>query len=445
MPLSPNGNLFKRWKAPNPAMNVFRLNDDVLTDDIQSDTPAISGGFSRAQIFFGRNSHIIHVEPLAKKSYFLRTFQNFVRKWGAPLRLLCDNAPQQKSTRVLDYLRLLWIGLWNSEPHYQHQNPFERRYQTFKRIVNRTMDRTNTPPHLWFACMCYVAYVMNHSSDPSLNHKTPLFLASGRISDISAIASFRWLEPVYFKDHDTHFPSSSPEKFGYWVGVAENVGHDLTYLIWSKEHNKIIPRSCVRSALDPSTINPRATGFENVSFPSENDAHPPTVQDYGERLGRPPETFIYSDRDHNKKNGEHEETYGEPNFLDETSSTPPEVETPRSNPAASAHPSFVVLNDENGHPKLDSEGKPILIPGKTAKELKGVTFLKRQDDGSILRARVLEKVDLQQKGDKDFAKFKVKYDTTDVEDIIAYNDIMNYLHRDKLEDGGVLWKYPKIL
>eukprot|EP00532_Pseudo-nitzschia_australis_P001585 CAMPEP_0168196100 /NCGR_PEP_ID=MMETSP0139_2-20121125/20298_1 /TAXON_ID=44445 /ORGANISM="Pseudo-nitzschia australis, Strain 10249 10 AB" /LENGTH=564 /DNA_ID=CAMNT_0008120177 /DNA_START=193 /DNA_END=1883 /DNA_ORIENTATION=+ len=73
MPSSPDGNLFKRWKAPNPAMNVFRLNDDVLTDDIQSDTPAISGGFSRAQIFFGRNSHIIHVEPLAKKSYFLRT------------------------------------------------------------------------------------------------------------------------------------------------------------------------------------------------------------------------------------------------------------------------------------------------------------------------------------------------------------------------------------
>jgi hypothetical protein len=34
MPASPDGNLFKRWNSPNPAMNVFRIQDDLLTDKI---------------------------------------------------------------------------------------------------------------------------------------------------------------------------------------------------------------------------------------------------------------------------------------------------------------------------------------------------------------------------------------------------------------------------
>ena len=53
VPSSPDGNLFKRYHSPNPAMNVFRLQDDILTDTIFSDTPAIDGGYTQAQVFFG--------------------------------------------------------------------------------------------------------------------------------------------------------------------------------------------------------------------------------------------------------------------------------------------------------------------------------------------------------------------------------------------------------
>ena len=78
--------------------------------------------------------------------------------------MIGDIASSHYSHQVLDYLRMLWIQIWTSEPCYQHQNPFERRYQTFKRIVNRTMDRTGTPPHLWYLCICYVAHVLNRVS-----------------------------------------------------------------------------------------------------------------------------------------------------------------------------------------------------------------------------------------------------------------------------------------
>ena len=145
LPQSAEGNLFKRYKSPQPGMNIFRLRDDLLMDEIYSSTPAIEGKFTRAMVFFGRKSHIIHVEHMTKTRRLLPCLQNFVRQYGAPDRILADHAKYHEGFSVLSYLRMLWIKLWFSEAYYHHQNPFERRYQTFKRIVNRVMDRTGTP------------------------------------------------------------------------------------------------------------------------------------------------------------------------------------------------------------------------------------------------------------------------------------------------------------
>eukprot|EP00536_Pseudo-nitzschia_multiseries_P014990 jgi/Psemu1/40807/gm1.40807_g len=176
--VSPGGNIFKRFHSPQPAMNVRPFNDGILSEVVYSNVPAIDGGSKLAQIFFGRKSHIIHVEEMRTTGDFLSCFQNFVRKWGRPLCLLCDHGNYQSSKRVIDYLKMLWIGLWQSEPYHQHQNQFERRYQTFKRIVNCVMDRTGTPPHLWLLCMTYVAGLLNVISDPTLPDKQPIFIAT---------------------------------------------------------------------------------------------------------------------------------------------------------------------------------------------------------------------------------------------------------------------------
>ena len=45
MPQSRDGNLFTRWHAPNPALNVFRLNNDVLNNKIFSDTPSLNSRY----------------------------------------------------------------------------------------------------------------------------------------------------------------------------------------------------------------------------------------------------------------------------------------------------------------------------------------------------------------------------------------------------------------
>ena len=105
-------------------MNVLRLNDKVMSDAVFSNTPAIDGGEKGAQLWFGRKCHVIYAEKIKTTADYLRTLQNFVREYGAPDAIICDHANNQSSGRVLDYLRMLWIRLWVSEAHYQHQNAF---------------------------------------------------------------------------------------------------------------------------------------------------------------------------------------------------------------------------------------------------------------------------------------------------------------------------------
>ena len=456
MPTSPDGNLFKRWQSPNPGMNVFRLNDDLLTDKVYSDKEAIDSGHTEAQIFIGRRSHVIHVEEISKSHPFIKCLQNFVRVWGAPRRLLGDHAGNQASHKVMDYLRLLWIGFWQSEPYYKHQNMFERRYQTFKRTVNRTMDRTGTPPELWFLCMQYTAYVFNRVSDPSLNFRQPIFVATGQIGDISSILPFRWLEPVYYRAEDSHFPSTPTEHFGYWVGISEHVGHAMTFRIWNKTTGKIIDRSAVRTALDPDKQNLRANpdgipiaptpGEHHFSSPPPSPLPSDTVFDDGEittseqPTGRPPGVIYSINREGLRDTTE----YAEAAYITEDAD-PSDYLSPTPTATVDDKATYVVLNDDNGQPKIDHEGKPILIKGIDRETLNGKTFLKSEIDGTKNRVRVMDIVEDQQKKIEEFTKFKIKYDRTDVEDIMTYNEIMNFIYRDQCANPEYVWKYRKIL
>ena len=259
LPQSDHGNLFQRFKSPHPAMNVNRLNDDLLMDKIQSNTPALNGGFSHAYIFICRKSHLIHPEHITPTRPFIQALQGFVTTWGAPNRVIGDSASSHYSHQVLDYLRMLWIQIWTSEPYYQHQNPFERRYQTFKRIVNRTMDRTGTPPHLWYLCICYVAHVLNRVSDPTLHYQQPYLVTTGQIADISSITAFQWMEPVYYKLNSSEFsfPKSAEGK-GYFVGFSATIGHAMTFQLYIPNTNNILHRSVLRSAVTSENWNIRA-------------------------------------------------------------------------------------------------------------------------------------------------------------------------------------------
>ena len=61
-------------------------------------------------------------------SQFINTLEDCIRDRGAMTQLISDSAQVEISKRVLDVLRALCIGDWQSEPHQQHKNPAERQY-----------------------------------------------------------------------------------------------------------------------------------------------------------------------------------------------------------------------------------------------------------------------------------------------------------------------------
>ena len=187
--------LKKRYKSPNPALNIHQRDEPVATDTVFSDTPAIDGGETTAQIFVGTKSFVTDVAGMKSESQFVNTLEDNIRHRGAPTKLISDRAQVQISNKVKDILQALAILDWQSEPHQQHQNPCERRYQTIKSMANTILDHTGSPPFLWLLCLGYVCFLLNNVAT-SRTGIVPIQTLTGSTNYISPLLYFRWYEPV---------------------------------------------------------------------------------------------------------------------------------------------------------------------------------------------------------------------------------------------------------
>ena len=129
--------------------------------------------------------------------------------------------------------------------------PCERRWQTVKRITNRLMDQAGCPLFLWFLALTYVCFVLNNRVDPSLSWKTPIFVATGVVNSISVLLHFGFWELDYYKLNDSSFPSDSSELHGFFVGIAEHVGHIMPFLILADHTQHVVPQSNICSGRNP--------------------------------------------------------------------------------------------------------------------------------------------------------------------------------------------------
>ena len=59
--MSETAHLFKRYKTSYAAANLRQRNEDDASDAIYSNTPAINGGETDGQIFYGAYSHLTDV------------------------------------------------------------------------------------------------------------------------------------------------------------------------------------------------------------------------------------------------------------------------------------------------------------------------------------------------------------------------------------------------
>jgi hypothetical protein len=117
--------LKQRFKSPFPALNVFRRNEKESTDTVYSDTPAIDGGETMAQLYIGHES--LHADAYGMKTekQFVNTLEDQILRRGAPTTLISDSAKVEKSDRAKGVLRGYGIKSWQSEPNHQHQNSCE--------------------------------------------------------------------------------------------------------------------------------------------------------------------------------------------------------------------------------------------------------------------------------------------------------------------------------
>ena len=128
------------------------------------------------------------------------------------------------------------------------------RFQTVKKMTNTQLDRSGSPASTWLLAMTYVCFLLNHLYCTSIKG-IPAQQLTGSTPDISPLLRFYWWQPVYYKVDDSCFPSNTRELRSRFVGIAEHVGHAMTFKILTDDTSKIISRSNVRSADGPMEYN----------------------------------------------------------------------------------------------------------------------------------------------------------------------------------------------
>jgi hypothetical protein len=84
--------------------------------------------------------------------------------------------------------------------------------------------------------------------------------------------------------------------------------------------------------------------------------------------------------------------------------------------------------------RLGPGGKPMIAIAPPPSDLCGRVFLTKPDErDEVKRARVVELImdfDGNVAKNKDLLKFKLKYDHNDLEDVMSYNEILDYVERE---------------
>lgn len=398
-------------KSPFPAYNIPRRNEDVATDTIFSDVPAIDNGSTMAQMYVGTTTHVRDAYGMKREREFANTLEDCVRERGAMNRLLSDRASVEISERVKNFLRFLIIGAWQSEPHMQHQNPYERSWQTVKHRVNVLLDRSGAPPYTWFLCLTYVLYLLNNTYNDTIS-AIPLSALTGSTTDCSPLLQFYWWQKVKYRQADATFPSESLEGSGRFVGFADNVGHAMTFKILTDDTRKVIYRSRVRpdSAAAPNFRADllRGEDFKDIIIDNPVLKFKHEIENQDDNVLVEPAPPKFNDGNIKSNDGNIESNDENINFYNPGDENTPLIK------------------------HVDIIGRTFLMP--------------EGDDGQVLRAKIIEAIDQHEDKVKQhpaYIKFRVNINDDQYDEIMSYEEIMDHIAA--TEDNNIYWKYKRIV
>ena len=335
-----------------------------------------------AQFFVGRDTLVCDAYGIKSQKQFINTLYDNIRFRGAMTTLITDGGRYEISKKVADLLRNLFIKQHESEPYHQHQNKAEQRYGVVKRYINTLMNLTGAPAHCWLLCMLYVCSLLNATASPALGGLTPLQALTGQVPDISHFLHFSFWEPIYYKVDENEPDHRFPSQSN------EKRGHWVGFADNKGDHLtwKILTD-------DTSTIIIRSAVRSATKTSPNLRLDPPEGEDPSDLTS---DVFVYG----------------------------------RPNPDGSDHtPPMSIINFD------DLLGRTFLLP--------------MDENGERKRATISEHVkDLYQDqvSREDQLRFKLKIDGDQLDDLISYNQLMEYLE-DKTDNGPLedgLYRFKSI-
>ena len=427
--------LWKRHKAPNPALNIPRRNEPVATDTIYGPgCPAVDNGSTAAQFFVGRKSGFCAVEGLGKsdKRYPI-ALMNHIRRYGAMDQIISDNAKAQISARVEEILNMLHIKDWTSEPHKKNMNFAERIWRDIKRKSEATLNFSNAPAFVWLLAIEYVCFIQNHTAQESLGWRTPTEWLLGYTPDITALLCFHFWEPIYYAVDEASYPESPNEALGRFVGIADVIGSTVTFRILT-EDMKVITRSTVRTATKSGAYqNERANARAPTLAPKTPTANLKIDDDIQPISQESIPDEVDNDGRKKKSNNNGEDIIDQID-ADELSGRPPRKPPYDANTDPSiAQETFLASAMEdavkNGHD----------LPTIDIGSIIGRTFITTQDeDGEQVRARIDEAEFLQDRTADEaepLLRFKCSVGNKRFDEIMTYNRMLQWCDQHKTADG----------
>ena len=81
----------------NPALNIHRRHEAVVTDTVYSDTPAVDSGVKMAQLFVGKDSLVSEIYPMRSGKEFVNKLEDNIRRRSAMDKLISDSAKNEIS------------------------------------------------------------------------------------------------------------------------------------------------------------------------------------------------------------------------------------------------------------------------------------------------------------------------------------------------------------
>ena len=388
------------FKPRNPVFIIPRCSEDVATDTIFSDTPAVDDGSTMAQFFCGHDTLVCDAYGIKSTKQFINTLSDNIRKWGAMDTLISDGGNYDISKGVTDLLHFLFIQDYQSESYHQDQTKTETCFGPAKRCTNTAMNTSGYLACCWLLCLQYIFVVLHHLASPTLQGIYPGQALQGTTPDISFMLHSSFYESVYYRidssEPDFNFPSSSNDNKGYWAGFAANQGDSLTWRTLTEDTQRIIICSGIQSSLSTTTN-------QCLASPSGEGTTLPFSIPYPQhsKNSLPLDPF-----DESTANFEH------------------------------------FVNRQSG----EDEDNPIPMANIDIPIPFGSSFLlPPEDNGEHHMAKI---IDIDDHGPPlEDMKFKLKINKDQAEEIMSYNQLMDYILRctDDEEDQDSLFKFRDIV